>query len=54
VTELLLDAETPENDWSDQLRRSPSLSPDCSVDVLPDEDERAMSAAELEEIRLTL
>jgi hypothetical protein len=54
VTELLLDAETPESDWSDQLPPFAELVAGLSEVDVPDGDESAMSAAELEEIRLTL
>ena len=54
VAELLVDAEAPENDWSDQLPPLAELVAGLSDIDVPDDDESAMSAAELEQIRLTL
>jgi hypothetical protein len=54
VAELLVDAGAPENDWSDQLPPLAELVAGLSDIDVPDEDESAMSAAELEQIRLTL
>lgn len=54
VAELLVDAEAPEHDWSDQLPPLAQLVAGLSDVGVPDEDESAMTAAELEQIRLTL
>jgi hypothetical protein len=54
VTELPFEAGTPENQWSDQLPPFAELVAGLAEVDVPDEQERAMPAAELEEIRLTL
>ena len=54
MTDALLDPGPPENDWSDQLPPFAELVAGLSDIDVPDDDDSALSAAELEQIRLTL
>lgn len=54
MTELLLDTETAESDWNDQLPPFAELVAGLADVDAPDEYEDAIPVAELEEIRLTL